>query len=225
MRIALFDLDHTLIPFDASSVFTRHLEDAGVLDASFHPRYLEYCRRYAEGTVDMAEMHRFVVGELAVHTPAVLAEWLDEFAVAIAERVPKAALELVAAHRGEGHACALVTATSRFIAEPFARVFGLDDVLATEPAVGAGGRYTGEVVGLPCFREHKIAHVEAWLARRGATWDDLDRSWFYSDSFNDLPLLLTVTDPIVVDPDPMLRAEAEARGWHIKSLRGPGRGG
>ena len=218
MQIALFDLDHTLIPFDSGSLFTRHLAALGALDADFEPRYLAYCRRYAQGTVDMLEMHRFTVSALGAHEPARLAGWLRDFRAVIAPGVTPAARELVDAHRAAGHACALVTATTRFVAEAFGEVFGFEDVLATEPEVAADGRYTGEIVGLACFREQKIAHVGAWLARRGATWADVDRSWFYSDSINDLPLLLAVTDPVVVDPDPLLRAEASARGWPVLSL-------
>src|SRR5471032_2925156 len=213
MQIALFDLDHTLIPFDSGSVFTQHLASLGALDDGFEAQYLEYCRRYADGTVDMLAMHRFTVGALGAHDPATLARWLHDFRAVVAPRVPQAARALVARHQAAGHACALVTATTRFVAEAFAAVFGLADVLATEPEVDARGRYTGEIVGLACFREQKIAHVQAWLARRGAAWNDVERSWFYSDSINDLPLLMAVTDPIVVDPDPPLRAQALSNGW------------
>lgn len=219
MKIALFDLDHTLIPFDSGSMFTRHLAAMGALDDDFEPRYLDYCRRYADGTVDMREMHRFTVSALRRHEPAQLAAWLREFRGAAASIATPAARELVERHRAAGHACALVTATTRFVAEAFAAAFGLEDVLATEPEIDAGGRYTGEIVGIACFQEHKIAHVEAWLARRGATWEDVERSWFYSDSINDLPLLQAVSDPVVVDPDPRLRAEAQARGWPVLGLR------
>ena len=218
MQIALFDLDHTLIPFDSGSMFTQHLASLGALDDGFEAQYLEYCRGYADGTVDMFAMHRFTVGALGAHDPATLARWLHDFRGAIAQRVPPAALELVARHRAARDACALVTATTRFVAEAFAAVFGLTDVLATEPEIDAQGRYTGEIVGRACFREHKIAHVEAWLARRGASWDDVERSWFYSDSINDLPLLEAVTDPVVVDPDPALRAHALSKGWPIMSF-------
>ena len=218
MQIALFDLDHTLIPFDSGSMFTRHLASLGALDDGFAARYLEYCRRYADGTVDMLEMHRFTVGALGVHDPATLARWMSDFRATIASHVPPAALELVARHRAARDACALVTATTRFVAEAFGAAFGLTEVLATEPEIDGQGRYTGEIVGQACFREHKIAHVQAWLARRGATWDDVDRSWFYSDSINDLPLLQAVTDPVAVDPDPALRAVAVAHGWPIMSL-------
>ncbi len=219
MDIALFDLDHTLIPFDSGSAFTRHLASLGALPADFEPRYLEYCRRYAAGTVDMVQMHRFTVGALAVHDPATLANWLREFGATIAPSIPAAARQLVAGHQAAGHACALVTATTRFVAEAFAAALGLQEVLATEPEVDAQGRYTGEIVGHACFREHKLTHVQAWLARRAMTWAGVGRSWFYSDSINDLPLLQAVSDPVVVDPDARLRAHAQQQGWPIRSLR------
>ena len=185
MEIALFDLDHTLIPFDSGSAFTRHLATLDALPPDFEAQYLEYCRRYAAGTVDMVAMHRFTVGALAVHEPATLAAWLREFARAIAPRIPASARQLVAEHQAAGHACALVTATTRFVAEAFASSLGLQEVLATEPARDARGHYTGEIVGHACFREHKLTHVQAWLARRGVGWTEVGRSWFYSDSMND----------------------------------------
>lgn len=218
MDIALFDLDHTLIPFDSGSAFTRHLAARGALPPDFEAQYTAYCLRYAEGTVDMVQMHRFTVGALGVHDPGTLARWLREFQDDVAPRVPPGARELVQRHQAAGHACALVTATTRFVAEAFGAVLGLDDVLATQPQVGADGRYTGEIVGQACFREHKLTHVQAWLAGRGKAWRDVGRSWFYSDSINDLPLLQAVTDPVAVDPDPRLRALAQARGWPVRSL-------
>jgi len=219
VELALFDLDHTLIPFDSGSVFTRHLAARGALPPSFAAEYLEYCRRYAQGTVDMVQMHRFTVGALAVHDPATLAQWLREFRQLIAARIPRRAHDLVQHHRAAGRACVLVTATTRFVAESFGAALGFEEVLATEPALGPDGRYTGEIVGQPCFREHKRSHVEQWLARRGLGWGDVGRSWFYSDSINDLPLLEAVSDPVAVDPDARLLAIAQGRGWPVISLR------
>lgn len=218
MDLALFDLDHTLIPFDSGSVFTRHLAERGALPPTFEAQYEAYCLRYAAGTVDMVEMHRFTVGALGVHEPATLARWLREFQDVVTPRIPQAARQLVRDHQAAGHACALVTATTRFVAEAFGAALGLQEVLATQPEIGPDGRYTGEIVGQACFREHKRAHVEAWLARQGLTWADVGRSWFYSDSINDLPLLQAVSDPVVIDPDPRLRAYAQARGWPVRSL-------
>ena len=218
MQLALFDLDHTLIPFDSGSVFTRFLAERGALPASFAAQYLDYCHQYAAGQLDMVEMHRFTVGALAVHTPQRLAAWLKEFELLIASLVPPAAHALVQAHQAAGHTCVLVTATTRIVAEPFGRVLGLAEVLCTEPAYDARGHCTGEVIGEPCFREHKRSHVVAWLAQRGLAWRDVSRSWFYSDSANDLPLLLAVSDPVAVNPDAALAARAAASQWPVRHV-------
>jgi HAD superfamily hydrolase (TIGR01490 family) len=219
VRLALFDLDHTLIPFDSGGRFMRFLATRGALDPAFEEGYLEHCRRYAEGTVDIVEMHRFTVGALARHPPASLRQWLHDFEASLEPDVPEAARELVRRHVESGDACALVTATTRFIAEPFARALGLESVLATQPAVDGSGCYTGAIDGVPCFAEHKLAHVTAWLEDRGLAWKDVERSWFYSDSIHDLPLLEAVTDPVVVDPDLRLRAIAARRGWPLLEMR------
>lgn len=213
--IALFDLDHTLIPFDSGNAFTRFLIERGVLDAAFERGYLDYCRQYAAGTLDMAAMHRFTVGSLAMHSRDTIAGWLAAFESAMAASVPQASIALVARHREAGHRCALVTATTRFIAEPFGRLLGLPVVLATEPALGDDGHYTGETVGPPCFRADKLVHVNAWLAGEGGTLADALRSWFYSDSINDLALLEAVTDPVAVRPDAALAAHALRCGWTV----------
>jgi HAD superfamily hydrolase (TIGR01490 family) len=218
VRLALFDLDHTLIPFDSGGRFLRFLAARDALEPGFEAGYLERCRRYADGTVDIVEMHRFTVGALARHGPESMRQWLRDFEASLEPHVPQRARELVRRHGQAGDACALVTATTRFIAEPFARALGLECVLATQPAVDAAGRFTGAIDGVPCFAEHKLAHVRAWLARSGLAWEDVERSWFYSDSINDLPLLEAVTDPVVVDPDPRLRAIAAQRGWPLLAM-------
>jgi HAD superfamily hydrolase (TIGR01490 family) len=213
--IALFDLDHTLIPFDSGNAFTRFLIERGVLDAAFERGYLHYCHQYAAGTLDIAAMHRFMVGSLAMHSRDTITGWVAAFESSMAASVPPASIALVAQHREAGHRCALVTATTRFIAEPFGRLLGLPVVLATEPALGDDGHYTGETVGLPCFRTDKLVHVNAWLAGEGGTLADAQRSWFYSDSINDLALLEAVTDPVAVRPDAALAAHALRRGWPV----------
>ncbi len=219
MQLALFDLDHTLIPFDSGNAFARFLIERGVLDAAFETQYLVYCREYAAGTLDMELMHRFTVGALSAYPRAVLAQWTAEFELEMAAAIPSSSIDLVRAHQQRGDLCALVTATTRFIAEPFARSLGLAHVLATEPEIDARGHYTGETVGPPCFRADKIGHVQTWLARWGASLQSLQRSWFYTDSINDLPLLEAVTDPRVVAPDARLAALARDRGWPVMSMQ------
>jgi HAD superfamily hydrolase (TIGR01490 family) len=217
VQLALFDLDHTLIPFDSGSMFTRFLIAHGALPASFEDEYLAHCRAYAAGTVDMVVMHRFTVGALHRHPRDKLDAWLAEFSREIAPKVPPAAHAMVARHRDAGHTCVMVTATSRLVSQAFADVLGFEHLLATEPERDAKGRVTGEVVGVPCFREHKLTHVEAWLLSHGRSWGDVRRSWFYSDSFNDLPLLRAVTDAVAVNPDAVLSAHAAEHRWPVLS--------
>jgi HAD superfamily hydrolase (TIGR01490 family) len=219
MKLALFDLDHTLIAFDSGMAFTRFLVERGVLPAQAEATYLDYCRQYVAGTLDIHAMHRASVAPLARYSRARLAAWADEFEAELRPRASAAMQALVRRHLDAGDLCALVTATTRFIAEPCARLFGLSNVIATEAATvngEPGGELTGEIDGLPCYREHKVTRVEQWLAQRGEPpLAGFERSSFYSDSAGDLPLLRAVTDPVAVRPDPRLRAHALSAGWEI----------
>ncbi|MEP7295102.1 MAG: HAD family phosphatase [Burkholderiales bacterium] len=222
MKLALFDLDHTLIPFDSGMAWTRFLIERGVLPAQAEETYLGYCRQYVAGTLDIHAMHRASVAPLAQVPRSLLAQWTGEFELAMRARVPADTLELVRRHLDAGDVCAVVTATTRFIAEPCARAFGLVHVVATEAATvgdAPDGALTGEIAGLPCFREHKITRVQQWLAQRrpggGADLDAFDQSWFYSDSASDLPLLQAVSHPVAVRPDERLREHALQAGWPV----------
>ena len=126
-------------------------------------RYLDFCHQYVAGTLDIHAMHRAVMTPLAGFAPAQLHQWRGQFAQAMAQRLSPAARDLVARHRDAGDLCAIVTATSRWVAEPFAQAFGIAHLVATE-SVMVDGRPAGEIDGLPCYREHKPTRVEAWLA-------------------------------------------------------------
>jgi HAD superfamily hydrolase (TIGR01490 family) len=218
MKLALFDLDHTLIPFDSGMAWTRFLVARGVLPAQAEGEYLEHCHQYVAGTLDIHAMHRASVTPLAAFPRARLTAWCREFEAHIAPQIPLAMKALVTKHQDAGDLCAIVTATTRFIAEPFGRLFGVGDVLATEAATEGGdpnGALTGEIAGDPCFREHKLTHVNAWLATRQTTLTDFESSWCYSDSASDLPLLRAVTHPVAVHPDERLLAHAHAAGWPV----------
>jgi HAD superfamily hydrolase (TIGR01490 family) len=213
-RLALFDLDHTLIPFDSGMAWTRFLVDSGRLPADAEQRYLDFCHQYVAGTLDIRAMHRASVAPLAAHASDEVRTWIRQFEPLMAPRIPPARLALVRDHQAAGDLCAIVTATSAFVAEPFARLFGVADLLATQPEQHEGS-FNGEIAGEPCFREHKLSHVQAWLAQRGARLADFDETWFYSDSASDLPLLSAVTHPVAVCPDARLRAHAAERGWPV----------
>ena len=223
MNLALFDLDHTLIPFDSGMAWTRFMVCRGVLASDAQVQYLATCRRYVAGTLDIHALHRATVATLGHCSRTELARWLREFQSDIAPQVPPTALALVQSHRDAGHRCVIVTATSHLVAEPFARLFGISDLLATRSATAGGlpgGALTGEIDGDPCYRQHKVTRVNQWLATlqlatRPAGLGDCEQSWFYSDSISDLPLLDAVSHPVAVRPDDRLRAHALAAGWAV----------
>ncbi|MEF7612967.1 HAD family phosphatase [Aquincola sp. MAHUQ-54] len=219
MRLALFDLDLTLIPFDSGMAWTRFLAAEGALPADAESAYLALCHRYVASELDIREMHRITVAPLAAFTRVQLDDWARRFELAMAPRLPADMQALVRRHREAGDLCAIVTATTRFIAEPFGRLFGIPHVLATEPALDARGVPTGAIVGEPCHREHKLGHVDAWLARQGLALSGFAESHFYSDAAGDLPLLSAVTHPVAVAPDAALQAHALQRGWPIVGQR------
>jgi HAD superfamily hydrolase (TIGR01490 family) len=218
LRLALFDLDHTLIPYDSGLAWTRHLMREGALDEDAEARYLGFCRQYMAGTLDIHAMVRANLLPLAAFEPAQLAQWRERFEREIAAQLPNDAMrERVAQHLERGDLCAVVTATERLVAQPFARAFGIEHLVATEGVI-VNGRPTGEIDGLPCFREHKLTRVQQWLAGRDGAPDtiaDFDESFFYSDSINDLPLLEAVTHPVAVRPDEHLRVHADKAGWRV----------
>jgi HAD superfamily hydrolase (TIGR01490 family) len=223
--LALFDLDLTLIPFDSGMAWTQFLIRRGTLPAEAEVRYLAYCHEYIAGTLDIHAMHRANMQPLLQVPRATLAQWQREFESEMAPRMPASTLALVKRHQDNGDLCAIVTATTELISAPIARLFGIDQLVATRPAtVGGveGAPFTGEIDGEPCYRQHKVTRVNDWLAsrspgsRRGLA--EFGQSWFYSDAIGDLPLLSAVSHPIVVSPDERLRAHALQSGWPILNL-------
>lgn len=218
MNLAIFDLDNTLIGGDSDSLWGQYLADSGIVDSEVYAREnLRFYHEYESGTLDILEFLRFSLKPLADNP---LQEMLDLRKQFITDKInpimlPKAT-ELLQKHRQQGHEILIITATNRFITEPIAEMLGVDELIATEAEM-INGRYTGEVVGTPSFREGKIEHLNVWLKKKGY---NLASSWFYSDSHNDLPLLEMVTHPIAVDADETLAQHAETKGWPSISLRG-----
>lgn len=213
-RLALFDLDLTLIPFDSGMAWLRFLVGCGVLEPDAPERYLDCCRQYIAGWLDARVLQRVTMASVAGRPRAEVDAWRDRFAVQVAAEIPVAARALVGGHRSAGDLCGIVTATNDFLAEPFVRAFEVDLLLASI-AEQRDARYTGEIAGELCHGAGKIRRIELWLAGRGLSWKDLAHSVFYSDSISDLPLLERVAEPVAVRPDAALRAQALARGWRI----------
>ncbi|MGD9944587.1 MAG: HAD family hydrolase [Burkholderiaceae bacterium] len=217
--MALFDLDNTLLPIDSDYEWARFLIRLGLVDeAEYERRNDQFFRQYKDGTLDIHEFLAFQLAPLAAHPRAQLDAWHERFmGEVIAPQIRPQARELVESHRSRGDLCAIVTATNAFVTAPIARAFGIEHLIATTPEA-VDGRFTGRSVGVASFREGKVLRTDQWLAELGRPWNSFERSFFYSDSANDLPLLERVSDPVATNPDPRLAAQAEARGWPILRL-------
>lgn len=220
MNLALFDLDHTLLSGDSDFEWAQFLIGKGVLDREVHEaRNLAFYEQYKAGELNIHEFLAFQLAPLTRHPREELDAWHREFMDRhIRPILGQKARDQVNGHLAAGDLCALVTATNSFVTGPIARELGLSHLIATVPAVESG-RFTGAPRGTPSFREGKITRVEAWLEAMGLWWGSFEKTWFYSDSLNDLPLLARVTDPVAVDPDATLRTHAVQNGWKIISLR------
>ncbi|EPZ90199.1 phosphoserine phosphatase [Burkholderia cenocepacia] len=114
-----------------------------------------------------------------------------------------------------------MTATNVFVTRPIAAEFGIEHLLGIELDTDDGtpaGRFTGRSIGVPSFREGKIVRTAAWLASLGYAASDFERTYFYSDSINDVPLLDYVTHPVATNPDAKLSGVAGTRGWPVMKL-------
>lgn len=217
MSIALFDLDNTLIAGDSDYLWGCFLVEQGIVDG---PEYEQANQRfydqYKVGALDIHEFLAFQLRPLAQHPVEQLRQWRSQY---IEEKITPillpGATALIDRHRQQGDTLIIITATNRFITQPIAQLYGIEHLLATEPAMH-NDRYTGGVDGTPCFQEGKVEVLENWLALHDET---LAGSSFYSDSHNDLPLLQRVTQPTAVDPDEILNTHAVSQGWPVISLR------
>jgi len=218
VRLALFDLDNTLLAGDSDHAWGEFLCRHGLVDAvSYKARNDAFYQDYLAGKLDVLAYQNFCQELLGRTDMAQLQAWHQQFMTEFIEPIVLAkGEELVRQHQEAGDCVAIITATNRFITGPIAARLGVNTLLATECEV-QDGRYTGRLTDIPCFQEGKVLRIERWLEETGHS---LEGAYFYSDSRNDLPLLERVTHPVAVDPDPILRGIAEERGWQILSLRG-----
>ncbi|MEO8039621.1 MAG: HAD family hydrolase [Betaproteobacteria bacterium] len=219
MKLALFDLDNTLLAGDSDFEWAQFLIELGVLDRElYESRNQQFYDQYRAGTLDIHEFLDFQLKPLARHPRAQLERWhRDYMQRKILPMITRKARDLVDSHAADARA--VVTATNSFVTWPIVREFGIDNLVATDPEEKPDGEFTGGVKGVPAFREGKVARVESWLADLGLGWTSFKESWFYSDSLNDLPLLCKVTNPVAVDPDETLKEHALTNGWMVISLR------
>lgn len=226
MKLALFDLDHTLIPLDSDFSWGDFTTRIGWTDAGeFKRRNDAFYEDYKAGTLDIRAYVRFATQALRERSPSEGLAARQEFLRTVIEPgITPQALQLVRAHQAAGDAVVIVTATNDFVTRPIADMFGVADLLAVQlervPHAGGEPWYSGEIAGTPTFREGKVTRMQEWLTARGLDWGDVQAT-FYTDSINDLPLMERVQHPVATNPDARLRAIAEQRGWRILELFKP----
>jgi HAD superfamily hydrolase (TIGR01490 family) len=217
LSLAIFDLDETLIATDSDHAWGEYVVASGVVDADeYTAKNNEFYESYKRGELDIDAYLTFSCAMLAAYSMAELNDmrqnFIDDF---IAPKVLSKALALVEKHRSQEDHLMIITATNQFITEPIAALFDISTLIAPVLEI-CDGRYTGQILGTPSFGAGKVTRLFEWLATNDQT---LSGSFFYSDSHNDLPLLQEVTHPIAVDPDELLRGQAEKEKWPIISLR------
>ena len=217
--LAVFDLDHTLVPHDSDEQWVAFLVDAGVLDRTqWDAANRELIARFNRGEAGTIEFTEFYLSTLARFDDVTLARLRERYLdVKVRPRIVSDARALVERHRRSGDAMIVTTAVIRFLSEPVAAEFGIYDVIATE-AERADGRYTGRVAGVPNAREGKFERLMMFLAARGQRLTDFRQIYAYCDSLNDLPLMSQVSNPVAVNADPVLSAHARHMGWPVMQI-------
>ena len=216
MALAIFDLDHTLLSGDSDHAWGQYLVDRNLVDPADHQRRNDYFyEQYKAGTLDIHEYLSFALKPLTEHPLTLMLEERAAFLKdRIAPLISQKSRDLIAKHKAAGDTLLIITATNGFVTYPIAELLGIEHIIAPEPEF-VDGAYTGGIVGIPSFQQGKVTRLNDWLEQQQL---DLQGSYFYSDSHNDLPLLEVVDNPVAVDPDDTLKARAEQQGWPIISL-------
>jgi HAD superfamily hydrolase (TIGR01490 family) len=219
MKLALFDLDNTLLPIDSDYAWGEFSQRIGWTDpATFKARNDQFYADYQAGVLDINDYVRFATEAVRIRgAEAAEQAHLQFMQEVILPAVKPAATELVKHHQDVGDHVMIVTATNEFVTRPIAKAFGVSELIAVELARDTQGWITGEIAGTPSFKEGKVARVAQWLADRGLSWPDVHIT-FYSDSVNDLPLLEMAQTPVATNPDARLRQLATDRGWRTLQL-------
>lgn len=223
VKLALFDLDHTLLPLDSDHAWGDFLTARGWTDGEeYKKKNDEFYAQYQAGQLDLHAYVRFSTAAICARGEAEsLAAHRDFMQTVVQPAIQSQAVSLVQSHQRAGDRVLIVTATNSFVTRPIAHAFGVEELIAVElerdEQPGGTGWYTGAIRGVPSFREGKVTRVQQWLHSQGLDWHQV-HSTFYSDSINDLALLEKATVPVATNPDARLRAIAVERGWRILDL-------
>jgi HAD superfamily hydrolase (TIGR01490 family) len=224
MNLTLFDLDHTLLPLDSDYSWGLFTTAIGWTDPdTFKQRNDIFYAQYQTGTLDIHEYVRFATAAIKHHGAIDSIAARDCFMrEIITPAIKPQALDLVEQHQQAGDTVVIITATNEFVTRPIADAFGVQTLIAVEleqsqHSPGEVPWITGEIRGIPSFREGKVTRLKQWLAESNVDPNTLNVT-FYTDSMNDLPLMENVNHPVATNPDDRLRSLATERGWRILDL-------
>ena len=220
MNLAIFDLDNTLLDGDSDYNWGLFLIQEGLVDEKTHKdSNKKFYADYNAGKLDIYKFtefqFKFFKNNSRKLTDELLVRYIDEVASSM---ITKKARELVTKHRNNGDKLLIITATNSYITKPIGKLLGIDDLIGTD-LDEANGEFTGKVKGIPSFKEGKIERLNLWLKQKKLTLREFEKTFFYSDSQNDLPLLRLVSNPVAANPDDVLKKEASEKDWPIIFLK------
>ena len=213
MALALFDLDNTLLNGDSDHSWGVYLAEIGAVNSLQHKQMQDFFyNQYVSGQLDIYEFCKYQFKILKETPLKTLEQWRADFMTEVIEPIIiNGKAELLEKHRENNDTLIIITATNDFITAPIAERLKVEHLIATKAEI-RDGRFTGNVSGTPCFQAGKVSRLQEWISEHGGS---LDNSTFYSDSYNDLPLLEAVATAVAVTPDERLRAHAQSLHWKI----------
>jgi len=219
-NLALFDLDHTLLPIDSDFEWGQFLVRHRVVDCDAYQRRNEaFFAQYQAGNLDPVEYLEFALGTLAGFEPSHLKDLHAQYMREVIEPAIKPqAVALLQGHVDAGDLVAIITATNGWLTAPIARAFGVEHLIAARPELDERGHPTGKLAGTPTQGHGKVTHMHAWLDGLKRPFGSFERSYFYSDSHNDIPLLSVVSHPVATNPSAKLAQHASSLGWPLLHL-------
>ena len=212
-RAAFFDMDNTVLRIETGTSWMRFLHRRGELSNLGLVQVMYWSLLYKLAILDMETLARRLVADLAGQRESDLIAKAELWHAAhVAHEVSPRARQIIEKHRREGDLVVMLTGSTQYAAEIVSRSLDIEHTLCSRLDVREG-RFTGRLAAL-CFGHHKVTLAEAFAAEHGV---DLERSVFYSDSYNDLPMLQRVGTAVAVNPDARLRRHARRRRWRIDS--------
>lgn len=220
MNLAIFDLDNTLLDGDSDYNWGLYLVKKGYLDeGEYKEQNQKFFEEYQAGKLDIfafAEFQfRFLKNNTRKFLNDVRSDYINEI---IKPMILKKAVDLVKQHKEVGDRLLIITATNSFITKPIGELFGIDELIGTDPEENEG-KFTGKVKGTPSFKEGKVTRLFDWMDEKNLKLADFEKTFFYSDSHNDTALLEVVTNPVVVNGDKILQEKAQEKNWPTLNLK------